>query len=278
MTIHRFDNGFDVGVLTPEELVADILIFLATGRLQEDDERKGELAFAEVGAEGFASFGFVADKVEQVIIDLVGSAKFQAVLFEGRDAVGAGFANESAKFRRSGKKGGGFHFDDAKIIGGAEFKIESALGLNDFSRTNFGGSIGDATADFGVGKIGGKFKGVGKKAIAEENTDGVAPFGIGGGLIATTVGSVDDVIVDEGGHVDQFQDYGQIDMGGSDFTRGAASENGEGGAQMFAAIVEGVGNVAFHSGIEGPGLFLDALIDGVEVRIDQIEGLFKPET
>ncbi len=114
-----------------------------------------------------------------------------------------------------------------------------------------------------------------EKAIAEENADGIAPFSVGRGLVAPPVGSVDDVVVDERGHVDEFQNDGEIDVGGGDFSRGSTGQNGKGGAEVFAAVVESIGDVTLDGWVKGFGLFPDALIDRVEVRIDQLEGLLE---
>ena len=95
----------------------------------------------------------------------------------------------------------------------------AALGLDDFSRTNLRGGIRDAAAYIAVAEICGKAKGVGKEAVAEQDRNGVSPFGIRRGLVAAEFRPVHDVIVDKRGDVDQFQNHSQIDVARGDFTR-----------------------------------------------------------
>lgn len=121
--------------------------------------------------------------------------------------------------------------------------------------------MGDGATDFAIGEAGGEFEGVSEEAIAEEDGDGIAPFGVGGGETAAFVGAVEDVVVDESGGVDEFDDDREVEVGRGDGAGGATAEEGEGWAEAFSATFDGISDVAFDGGVEGFCLVADALFD-----------------
>src|SRR5438477_5765517 len=85
------------------------------GMLEKMDHGESEFAFADVDAEGFADGGFVADDVEDVVLNLEGNAERQAKQFElMRKTFGcAGVA--CTKQTASGAEAGGFASDNLKV-------------------------------------------------------------------------------------------------------------------------------------------------------------------
>ncbi len=112
-----------------------------------------------------------------------------------------------------------------------------------------------------------------EKHIAKKNADRVAPLRVGGGLVAAEFRAIDDVVVNERGDVDEFQNDGEIHMGGGDFSRGSRGEKGESGAEPLASSTTDVGDVALDGRIERLRLSTDSFFDGVKVGVDQLEGL-----
>ena len=139
------------------------------------------------------------------------------------------------------------------VIGDAQLEVEAALGLDDLAGADIGGGAGDAAGDFAIGETGRELEGVGEEAIAQEDGDGVAPLGVGGGLGAAFFRAIHDVVMDEGGGVDEFEDDGEVQVAGVDIAGGAARQEGEGGAEPLAAALAGVGDVGLDRGIEGRG-------------------------
>ena len=88
-------------------------------------------------------------------------------------------------------------------------------------------------------------------------------------------GLVEDVIVDEGGGVDEFDDDGEVEVVGEESAGSAAGEEGEGGAEPFAVTLDGVGHVGFHGGVEGGGLGADPGFHGFQRLPDWIESRFE---
>src|SRR5262249_7865970 len=142
-------------------------------------------------------------QVEDVVVDLVSRAETEAEGAQGADHIGRSFVDESAELAGRGKKRGGLHLDDLVVIRHAELQVEAPLRLDDLTAADFAGSVGDAAADFAILEAGGELESVGEEAVAEKDADGVAPLGVGGGLAAALVGTVEDVVVNERGGVDQ---------------------------------------------------------------------------
>ena len=81
--------------------------------MQKVEDGEGELALAEVGAEGFAGFLLAAGEVEAIVVNLVGGAEAEAERFHRGDDLRRGLVDEGAQLAGGGEEGGGLHFDDA---------------------------------------------------------------------------------------------------------------------------------------------------------------------
>ena len=127
------DEGEDGGVVALEDDLAERVALVWGSLFEEIEDGEGEFAFAEVGAEGFAGFGFVAREVEDIVINLVSGAEAEAEDAEGFDDFWGGLIEEGTELAGDGEEGAGFHLDDFVIIGDGESEVEAALGLDDFA-------------------------------------------------------------------------------------------------------------------------------------------------
>src|SRR5436190_24395971 len=103
-------------------------------------------------------------------------------------------------------------------------EIEPALGLDDLARTNFPSRTRNHPTDLGVIKICRKIECLGEQTIAEQHAQGISPAGVDRRLGPTPLGLVHDVIVNEGGDMDQLDDHGQIEMARSDFAARSSAQ------------------------------------------------------
>jgi hypothetical protein len=127
------DEGEDGVVVALEDDLAESVALVWGSLFEEIEDGEGEFAFAEVGAEGFAGFGFVAREVEDIVIDLVSGAESEAEDAEGFDDFWGGLIEEGPELAGDGEEGAGFHLDNFVIIGDGESEVEAALGLDDFA-------------------------------------------------------------------------------------------------------------------------------------------------
>src|SRR4051812_34428006 len=130
--------------------------------------------------------------------------------------------------------------------------------------------MGHPAADLPILEARGKLERMGKEAISQEHGDGITPFRVGGGLPASGVRSVQDIVVHQRGRMDEFENHRQIEMAGIDIARGAAREESQRWAQALPVTLDGIGNVALDRGVEGSGLLPNSLLNRVKLRIDQL--------
>lgn len=126
---------------------------------------------------------------------------------------------------------------------------------------NFSRGEADFAADVDAIEVGSEAECVRKEGVTEEDGHAVAPSGVGCLEVAACFGTVDDVVVDEGSHVDELEDDADFEVIGVELAGGASDEDGEGGADAFAVGVTDVGNVRFDLWIEGVNLFTDQRLD-----------------
>ena len=265
------EDGEVDGFLAEDERV-ELTALGVGGVLHEIKNGEREFALNEIGAEGFAGFFFGAAEVETVVVDLIGGAEEFAVATHAVLDGDAGAAEPCGEFGGGREEGGRFHADDAEVFRDGETEVEAALGLEDFAGADLVGGAGDFAADVGAVEAGGEFEGVGEETIAEEDRECVAPAGGGGGGGAAHFGAVHDVVVDEGGEVDEFEDDAEFGVIGVWGAAGPAGEEGEGWADAFAAGAEDGGDVAFDGWVEGARLEPDLFFHVDEVIGDEVEG------
>jgi hypothetical protein len=118
---------------------------------------------------------------------------------------------------------------------------------------------------FGVFDLGAEVEGGGEEVVAENDGGFVAVEVVDGGAAAADVGLVEDVVVDEGGHVDHFADgSGGNVVGGELGAIGEAAQEDEGWAEHLAAVAFDVGN-------EG----LDGCVGGFELVVESARDVFE---
>ena len=77
------DEDGEVDFLLLDDAFGELLPLRRFGPLKKVEDRKSKLSFFEVGAEGLAAFVFGADKVDDVVVDLVCGPKLHAVVVHG---------------------------------------------------------------------------------------------------------------------------------------------------------------------------------------------------
>lgn len=241
---------------------------------EEEVDGEGEFAFFGVGVEGFARAVFVADHVEAVVVDLVGDAEEGAHAVEFVDDVRRHAGDPRGAFHGGGEEGGCFFADEFVVVRPGHVEVEEAGGLFDFALANVADDLGDHAAEFGVAEFGAHDHGVGEHDVAEEDGEFVAPEGVGCGFVAPGVGMVEDVVMDEGGHVDEFEHGGEGDVLGFDAAGGTCGEEDEAGTDEFALRFADLGHVVLHMRFEAGDLCSDLFLHEPEFVSDEVKLLF----
>ena len=276
----RFDGSFVFGDADEygeieRFLLDDALVELSAlafrGGLEKVENRQGQLALFEVGAEGFADRFFAADEVKAVVIDLIDGAELESVVVEALLGFLIGASEGGGNPRCGGKERAGLHFDDAEVVGLGQSEVEAALGLDDFTFANFARGLADFAADGNFTKVGGESERVGKEGVTEEHGKSCTPFGIGRGNHAAGHGTIDDVVVNERGHVDELEDDADLVLIRAKVSESTADENGERRADAFARGIADVADVRFDGWVEGTDLVADRGLDDFKFRADEVE-------
>jgi len=264
------DLAFAGGVFAEKKL-GQFFQIIALELLEEMEGREGEFALGEIGAKGFAAAVFLAEKIDAIIIDLVGEAHVAAIGAKGFDGGFGGVINESGSLGGDAEECGGLHLDDLHVFGDGEFQVEASLCLEDFSGAKFLCGVGDFSAEVGLRQAGAELQRVCEKGIPEKNGEFVTPLGVQGQAGAAEEGAIEDVVVDEGGEVDEFDDDGEVVVGFLSTTGGFGGEEAEGGTEALALALDGVGYVPTDAGVKGIGLDQDATLHTGEAGLDLLE-------
>lgn len=219
--------------------------------VQVEQDGQGVFAVGEVGAECFAGACFVAGEVGDVVEDLVGGSEVASVSGTGVGVVGVVCGEVCAEAAGEFKEFCCLEADDAVILFECEAGV-TALGiLVNFAGADLACCSGDVVADVGGWVAGGEREGVGEERIAEQDGGVRAVAGGGGGGVVAQTGAVEDVVVDECGEMDEFDDGGCAHE--CRVRRGTVHPAGvkyECGTEAFAVVGEGIGDEIAHGGLE----------------------------
>ena len=138
-----------------------------------------------------------------------------------------------SQFHGSCEEGCRFLFNDVEIILLGELQIKTTLGLDDFTTADFICERRYSFADPLIFKLRRQHEGVGEETITKENAQSVTPLGICCGSLSANLGSIDDIIVHQSGHMDQFEDHGQLIVLICDLPGRSSGEEGQGRAYAF---------------------------------------------
>ena len=265
------DENREVEGFLIDDTLQELVALRIAGVLEEVEHWKSELSFFEIGAECFSKLFLGADEVEAVVVDLVSGAELHAELPEGSAHV-IGHAGEIGReVGGCGEERAGLHFDDVEVIGLGEGEVEATLCLQDFSLANFARGFGDFAREGEVIELGGKHQGMREERVAEEDGGAFTPLCVGGRDLSAGGGAIDDVIVDEGGHVDELEDGAEQQVVFSHAAGSATDEGGEGRADAFTGGVADVRDVWLDARVEGADLVAEGGFDLPEFVLDHQE-------
>ena len=175
------------------------------------DQRQSDFTFFEVAKDGFAELFAGSGEVEEVVDELKGKTCVAAVVVERlfvlfvettEDAAESGASAEEAR----GLVGGQLH----GIVFG---NIHAAdLGeLDKFAFNHFLGEIDQNVQHAEITFFESYLEGLHVEPIAGQNAAMIAPTTIGRGTTAARVRTIDDIVMNQGGAVEKFDDGGEPD-------------------------------------------------------------------
>ena len=109
-----------------------------------------------------------------------------------------------------GKEAGGFAIDEIEVAVAGDQRAE-LFDLQEFAFDHLLGEIGEQIEDVEVALLQRDLKGLHVEPVAGEDALGVAPDGVGRGTAAAGFGFVDDVVMNQGCGVNDFDDGAETD-------------------------------------------------------------------
>ena len=155
---------------------------------------------------------------------------------------------------------GGFAVDDIQVFVLGQFQVAPVQSLAQFS---FAGAIGGHTEDpasLRVVQGHRQVESMGEEIVAQEEPGRHAPFGIDRGHVPADGGLIENVIVNQGGRVNQLQHGAQGVMPRIDLARGSSRQEQQGRTQALTSETTHVIDQGSNARIAAPdGLGQDSL-------------------
>jgi hypothetical protein len=218
-------------VLRGSCLQGDILRAIA----QRENERKGDFAFLQIAQDGLAEFFGGGGEIEEVVNELEGEAGLMAVFGEGAADRIVAICEDGAKFGATAKKAGGFAIGK---VGGFRLGEINAIEMGELEKLAFHHVLREVDENIENGEVAflqSDFEGLHVEPIAGEDAHVIAPAGVGRGAATARVGAIDNVVMDERGAVNHFDDSAERNGGGALISAGASSKQKKRRTEAFAA-------------------------------------------
>ena len=151
--------------------------------------------------------------IEHVVDQLKGRAQMHAVRRHGRLDCRRLVADDGAELGRGLEQLGGLAVDHPHVALLGDFRVMAVEQLQHFALGDGVGGFRQDLHDPHAAHFDHHFEGARIQEIADQHAGLVAPDDVGGRLAAAHLGGVHDVVVQQGGGVDEFDDGGQRDMG-----------------------------------------------------------------
>ena len=117
-------------------------------------------------------------------------------------------AEDSAEARAAAEEAGGFVGGEFEGVFFGDVDAADFFELEEFAFDHFLGEIDEDVEDAEIAFLQGDVEGLHVEPVAGEDAAMIAPAGVGGGAAAAGVGAVDDVVVNQSGAVEEFDDGG----------------------------------------------------------------------
>ena len=143
--------------------------------------------------------------------------------------------------------------------------------LQDFAFCDGRGGLGEDCEDF-QGAVGDhQLEGAGEEEVANEDGGLVAEDGVGAGETAAEEAFIDDVVMQEGGGVDEFDAGGERDMANALVAAHACGCEGQERAEALSTGGDDVGGELWDEGDGAVHLLHDCLIGCGEIGADEVD-------
>ena len=219
--------------MAPEQRL-DALALVWRRPPQRRDQRQRALAFLEVRPDGLAQARLVGDEVERVVADLERDADIEPVAGEALDLPPLTPAEQGPDAAAGGHERRGLLGDDPEIVGLAGRAATLALELEDLGFRHGHGGARQGLEHAGVTVLDHEGEGLRVQVIAHEDRRIVAPARIRRGAAPAERSLVHDIVVDQGGGVQELDDAAHPDRARAPVPRQPRRHEEQDGAEALA--------------------------------------------
>ena len=175
---------------------------------QHMDERQRHLAFAQIAADRFADRRRIADEIQQIVHQLKRDPEVEAVLAQRLLTLAADVAEHAANLRAPTEQVRRLAPDDVEVLFLVDVRVAILGELIQLALDHLQRHVAQHADDLERVVRQGHRHRLDVQIVAEQHRDVVAPARMHRQAPAPQVGVVDDVVVDQRGRVDEFDDGG----------------------------------------------------------------------
>ncbi len=184
--------------------------------------------------------------------------------------LGEGAAEDGAQAHADGKQAGGLAVDEVEVLVEGDEAAEF-FHLQQLAFDHHLGEVDEGVEDAEIALLDGDLEGLHVEPVAGEDALGVAPLGVGGGAAAAGLGFVDDVVVDQGGGVDDFDHRAELDGAALAVAKQPGGEQEQDGTNALAAAGAQIFADIGDDADVGDSVAAELALDGGEIVAEEVE-------
>src|SRR5579883_222309 len=271
MFVDRGDRSLEIAFADLaffQRAAPECALFLRAAAEREDDGQR-DLAFAKIIADVLAELGRRATIIERIVDQLKSDAEVEAIAAAGDDLGLRPAGEDGADFCGGTEKRSRLGADHREIIVFAGLGVLRRGKLHDLAFGDDNGGGGENFEALKAADLDHHLEGLAEQIIADEDGCFVPPEHARRELAAAHVAFIDDVVVQQGRRMHEFDGRGELDMPVAAIAAETRRRQSEHRAQPLAAgRDEMIGDFRNHLDVGG-GMQQDRLIDPRHVRADK---------
>src|SRR5581483_4257759 len=242
---------------------------LGVGVAQRMDQGQGRFSLREVIADVFAKGRVVSPVVQGVVHQLEGYAQVKSIPAHGRFYRAFDATDNGGKLRGCFKELRRFAPNDIHVSLFRGIRVVAVQQLEDLSSRDRVRGSGQDLHDAHLVHLDHHFKGAGVEKIPYKYARFVAPDRVRGGLTAAHFRGIDDVIVKEGGSVNELDNRGELDVSLAPVAERSGAEQHDNGAQALPSAINNVPRQLINKEHVRPEAKADLAVDGCQIVFNE---------
>src|SRR6266851_3078190 len=235
--------------------------FFCCAMLQRMNRSHRNLAFSQIAGHRLSQDLFRGGEVKHVIHNLECHAKIASIAPDLVFLLGSCAAEYGHQPHADRKQAGGLAIDQVKVLVERD-ELAEFLHLQEFAFNHLLREFDQRVENTKVALQDRNLEGLHVEPVAGQHAFRVSPLGVGGGTSAPCLGFVNDVVVDKGGGVDNFNDCAEFDRSSAFIIEKLGREQEKGWADALASTATKVFADLSDGSDAGNGVAAELALDG----------------